>query len=142
MRFYKLRIAWSVVCGTICLMLIVLCVRSYFRLDHLSYEDKWLSSLRGHILIQGSFNFDNPVDYFNAKSLKLFGGGILLRSFSGDIAYDDGGIAIPDWAVVAPVVAVGVFPWIRWPERFSLRTLLIAVTLVAVVLGLVAWSIR
>ena len=29
------------------------------------------------------------------------------------------------------------FPWLRW--RFSLRTLLIATTLVAVVLGLIVW---
>ncbi len=33
MRFRKLRIAWSVGCGVLCLLLIVLWVRSYWRLD-------------------------------------------------------------------------------------------------------------
>jgi hypothetical protein len=30
-------------------------------------------------------------------------------------------------------------PWTRWSRRFTLRTLLIATTLVAVVLGLIVW---
>src|SRR6478672_11323736 len=34
MRFRKLRIAWSVFCGLACLLLIVLWVRSYSRLDY------------------------------------------------------------------------------------------------------------
>jgi hypothetical protein len=32
-----------------------------------------------------------------------------------------------------------LLPWIDWPHRFSLRTLLIATTLVAVVLGTIVW---
>jgi hypothetical protein len=47
-------------------------------------------------------------------------------------------LQLPHWLIL-PVFVVGaatsVFPLIRW--RFSLRTLLIATTLVAVVLGLV-----
>ena len=34
-----------------------------------------------------------------------------------------------------------LFPWLRCP-RFSLRTLLIATTLVAVVLGIIVWMSR
>src|SRR6476620_3597226 len=37
----------------------------------------------------------------------------------------------------APAVFLAFAPWMRW--HFSLRTLLIATTLVAVVLGLVMW---
>src|SRR3954451_24224729 len=33
MRFRKLRIAWSMFCGLACLLLIVMCVRSYFWSD-------------------------------------------------------------------------------------------------------------
>jgi hypothetical protein len=43
------------------------------------------------------------------------------------------------FAVIGTVVAL---PWISWPNRFTLRTLLIATTLVAMVLGLVVWSVR
>ena len=38
---------------------------------------------------------------------------------------------------------VHLLPWLPWmPGRFSLRTLLIATTLVAVVLGLIVWLRR
>jgi hypothetical protein len=37
------------------------------------------------------------------------------------------------------MIAIGMSSWFRW--RFSLRTLLIAMTLVAVALGMVVWSL-
>ena len=49
----------------------------------------------------------------------------------------------PFWLVSVAVATLGVAPWIgclRW--RFSLRTLLIATTLVAVVLGLAVYAAR
>jgi hypothetical protein len=39
--------------------------------------------------------------------------------------------------IIAAVGAVVAVPWLPWPHRFSLRTLLIATTLVAVALGIV-----
>jgi hypothetical protein len=44
------------------------------------------------------------------------------------------GRAFPYWPFVATAATVSLIPWLRW--RFSLRTLLIATTLVAVGLGL------
>jgi len=39
--------------------------------------------------------------------------------------------------------SLSLAPWVRYlPRRFSLRTLLIATTLVAVVLGLIVWAAR
>jgi len=43
-------------------------------------------------------------------------------------------ISIPHWPVVAIAVLLPVVPWLRY--RFSLRTMLISVTLIAVALGL------
>ena len=64
-----------------------------------------------------------------------------------------GGIQVPACGSLLSIVPIqfganhscvardcGVAPWLRW--RFSLRTLLIATTLVAVVLGLIVWSVR
>lgn len=51
-----------------------------------------------------------------------------------------GGVALPYWVILVVVTPLAAAPWLRW--RFSLRTLLIATTLVAGVLGLVAWSMR
>jgi hypothetical protein len=46
----------------------------------------------------------------------------------------------PIWLLVLLVAAIGTAPWL--PYRFSLRTLLIATTLVAVVLGVIVAVLR
>jgi hypothetical protein len=43
----------------------------------------------------------------------------------------------PFWFLITVVTALGMTPWLRW--RVSLRTLLIAMTVVAVLLGAVVW---
>ena len=48
-------------------------------------------------------------------------------------------LRVPDWFLVLISLVSAAAPWLRWSCRFSLRTLLIATTLVAVVLGLVVW---
>ena len=37
--------------------------------------------------------------------------------------------------------SLAAVPWFRWSKRFSLRTMFITTTLVAIVLGLIAWSL-
>ncbi len=48
----------------------------------------------------------------------------------------------PHWIVALVAALVGALPWALKIRRFSLRTLLIATTLVAVVLGLAVWASR
>ncbi len=49
-------------------------------------------------------------------------------------------VRVPCWFAVLMSATLTAVPWIRW--RFSLRTLLVATTLVAVVLGLAVWAVR
>lgn len=51
-----------------------------------------------------------------------------------------GTICIPHWFAVLIVGGIAAAPWIRRFRRFSLRTLLVAMTLVAVVLAIVVWT--
>jgi hypothetical protein len=52
--------------------------------------------------------------------------------------YDDEfDVIAPYWFPLTIAVAAAVIPWIPWPHRFSLRILLIATTVVAVVLALI-----
>jgi hypothetical protein len=44
--------------------------------------------------------------------------------------------------LIAIVLIVNAAPWLIWQRQFSLRTLLVVTTAVAVVLGLVVWGIR
>ena len=47
---------------------------------------------------------------------------------------------VPHWFVGIGMIGVAAAPWFRW--RFTLRTLLIATTLVAVALGLIVYVVR
>jgi hypothetical protein len=49
-------------------------------------------------------------------------------------------LVVPHWVIVIVTASMMAAPWLRW--RFSLRTLLIATTLVAVVLGAAVWASR
>jgi hypothetical protein len=46
------------------------------------------------------------------------------------------------WFLCLLVVFFAAIPWIHWTLRFSLRTLLITTTLIAVVLGLIVYAVR
>ena len=51
-------------------------------------------------------------------------------------------VEVPPYFAIVTVSIGAAAPWIRWCKRFSLRTLLIATTVVAVVLGLAVWTLR
>ena len=149
MRFRKLRIAWSAGCAIACLLLIVLWVRSYsagtvLAIQLTSTQAVKLISQRGFlgaVLFDphdaprryDKWGFDNyAFDGWAEPSLD-----VRIRPKPDIYAQ----AMIPCWiAVLMVAVPSLVAPWIRW--RFSLRTLLIATTLVAVVLGLIIYASR
>jgi hypothetical protein len=52
-------------------------------------------------------------------------------------------VVFPGWIAVLLFSAIAAVPWLRnFPRRFTLRTLLIATTLIAVGLGLNVWAMR
>jgi hypothetical protein len=51
-------------------------------------------------------------------------------------------VSIPHWFLLLASISTGAVAWYPIRTRFSLRTMLIATTLAAVVLGLFAWSVR
>ena len=55
--------------------------------------------------------------------------------------YLEGFVCVPHWFVSAVAASLAALPWIPF-RHFSLRTLLIATTLVAAVLGLIVWASR
>jgi hypothetical protein len=132
-----LRIAFSAVCGIACVLLMVLWVRSYFRLDSLLVRVSPthvvdVGSINGGLLLQ--FRENDFSRGWLRKSHPITGRGIARSPFrfGSEFRSIHSGIQIPHWSVVASAVLIAVAPWIR----FSLRTLLIATTLVAVVLRL------
>lgn len=141
------RIAWSVVWGILCLMLIALWVTSYWWRIGLSS-----GTYQGFYTYVGSNN-----GYVYYHRLLLAKPGVTTgwqwgvgwadrshRTYTWQISPRQTTIIVP-YPYFVPIVGpafatLTIIPWLRW--TFSLRTLLIATTLIAVVLGLVVWAAR
>ena len=150
MRFRKLRIAWSVVCGIACVLLLVLWVRSYWNWDCINVQfpgPYWIGahSLSGIVVAGGQARQNLPSAWEWWASL----GDVPIprdpyNSYFG-FGYKNWGLGyfsvyVPYWFLALGSVAAGIAPWRSWPRSFSLRTLLIATTLVAIALGLIMWT--
>ena len=146
MRFRKLRIAWSVTFAIACVLLIVLWVRSYWCHDALwrtnaNNNVKGVSSSAGTIVME-SLQLDPGIDsagwHFRTQPEDRTYRGFMWKS-SGTYTR----VGIPTWFLLILSVTLAAIPWLPWwSNRFSLRTLLIATTLVAVVLGLIVYATR
>jgi hypothetical protein len=152
MRFRKLRIAWSVVWGLAGVLLIVLWVRSHYICDaiNLRYREShyaWIVAVRGGIIlelteIRNSRGFSGfAIDHLEATQMKFpaFADVHWVRVLRlGNLTE----VYAPIWLPILFVAMIAAVPWLGWSNRFTLRTLLIATTLVAVVLGLIVWPSR
>jgi hypothetical protein len=155
-----MRIAFSATCLIACVLLIVLWVRSYVttdlvRLRNTKYSFDYLSSY-GEIGIgvstarswrtpgtqaysrltfpyMNSWQPDARHPYLSLLGFRL--GPYLLVYHTESIVH----VVFPFWFALLIIASLGAAPHAPWSKRFSLRTLLIATTLVAVMLGLVVW---
>jgi hypothetical protein len=160
MKYRKLRIAWSVGWGVVCVLLIALWVLSY----HLAFPfavpfrgNDWLAitSREGTIAVgvgprsalywERTRIGEQPPSQFvftptgGSRDVEweaeFFGFGVTLYP-------TDSHIFMPIWFVVLSTAALAPIPWLHWSNRFSLRTLLIATTLLAVALGVIVYTMR
>jgi hypothetical protein len=142
-----LRFAWSVGCGIVCLLLIAMWVRSYYFHDYgeFDYASRAiiLDSARGETAI-GTYPLPvrfptNWRSWVTDEMDWLPGTGFVrpatVLGFALITIERHTWLFMPYWFHTMLFVAFGAGPWIR--RQFSLRTLLIATTLVAVVLGII-----
>jgi hypothetical protein len=145
MRYRKLRIAWSVGWGTACVLLIVLWVRSYWWAEIFSYTN------RANVFV--GVRFERGILQIYRGNVRPIGPGwnhqllelpaSTFRAFYSSWKNGYGMTQVQDWFPVLVSAVFAIRPWMRQLSvRFSLRTLLIATTLVAVVLGLIVWLSR
>ena len=150
MRFRKLRIAWSVVCGIACVLLIALWVRSYWTYDIVGIagpgSEYSIHSTGGFIGVYDMLDISGTSGPTNWRYVHRPSDPANFRVSAWRphySTYPDApsvSVEIPYWMLVLPLGLLAAIPWLRW--HFSIRTLLIATTLVAVVLGLIVWLIR
>jgi len=121
MRFRKLRIAWSVVCGVAVVLLVVLWVRSHFVIEgivHFSRE----SFGSTHTLIgvnNGTFQITHATNVF-APGKEPFPEGWSYKTTTWDDVTEDH------------------FDWAHFPEGFLLQ---FPILLPAICIAVVAWVI-
>lgn len=135
-KYRKLRIAFSAVCGLLCLLLIALWVRSYRVADNLvirtsnGINDQFHSENGG--LSLGRFQ---PIQHYlgwhwrTDPSVDPPNGFRYGRFPKGGLS-----IEVPHWFLVSVAAIFGTLPWLGF-LRFSVRTLLIATTLIGLILG-------
>jgi hypothetical protein len=154
-----LRIVWSVWWGILCVLLIVLWVRSLYRNESLTIRLSnkhifMIESLRGEL--SGGKALYNPDVYQESWSIRSrirdeskpwlnnrfqdlpWYRGVFGLGYANSPSIQ--GVGAPYWFFACLTLSLLLLPWIGSRSTFSLRTLLIATTLIAVVLGLVVWS--
>jgi hypothetical protein len=133
MKYRKLRIVWSVGCGILCLLLIVLWMRSYWLGDRVVHERASgtyeIASFDGNLTmrITRPNNFPDGEFHWAVASRPT----IAVYWLSGNE------IIIPYWLAAIFLAGITGLPWIRCSTRFSLRSMLIAITLIGLILGLI-----
>ena len=157
MRFRKLRIAFSATCGIACVLLIVLWVRSYRWADCMywnivGHRSALVASTHGRLVAYTDlFEIDPWKARFRLLARDEIGmsvvyplaSGIPSRSLGGMPGANSHYVVFSHWLIVVVTGTAGIFGIRRhYQFRFSLRTLLIATTLVAVVLGIIVYATR
>lgn len=125
----KLRIAWSVGCGVLCLLLVLLWVRSYWA------ADRCVVTTATRLLFASSHWGEAAVSIESLPRPPLPKTGFQSRAANRLRIFQNHGpadsrlrVKFPHLSLAIPTAAIGAVPWIR---RYNIRTLLIAVTLFA-----------
>ncbi len=146
MRYRKLRIAWSVAWGIVAVLLVVLWVRSYSLGEYLyipfgNAQGVWVRTARGHIIYKREAVDHQIAWQFYPHSSEWYLQMLLPRDSGifGNWSLDSHTATIPLYFPSLAAAILAAIPWLLTVRRFSLRTLLIATTLVAVGLGLIMW---
>lgn len=149
MRFRRLRIAFSATCAIACVLLIVLWVRSNQYIDSLwvpllGSSQLTIRSYGGAVWLRIEQSNLSWLEEWRVLS-KSFNDLSLLTGFEvlpprATFRVQSGGPVVPYWFLVPTSAGLAATPWLRW--RFSLRTLLIGMTVVAVLLAAVFWAVK
>jgi hypothetical protein len=138
-----LRIAVTAVSLTACLLLIALWPRSYWRKDAVwGWFDfpgyLQIDSSRGCLRLIVNLEHKKWRWEYTSSAPKE-----RKHSWDFNIQRPPGlgwwlDMTIPHWFAAVVCASAATAPWIKWSKRFRVRTLLIAMTLVALLLGVIA----
>lgn len=150
MKHRNLRLAWSIAWGVIAILLIVSWIRGYWRWDEISAFEAAPAPLTFGS-VNGKFYFYHmPRSQPDTATTPLIIRWVTIQSHKLSspryfFNFDPPTIfalITPSWIPVLICLASVPAPWVINTYRFSLRTLLIATTLVATGLGVIVWIHR
>lgn len=140
MKFLKLRFLWSAAWGMLALCLVFLWWRSYWKLDVLTQVDNrriqtTIGSQFGAIYFA---HFDAYKAYVGTGNsyeshgwtYRTLDSYVLKRQFQWELGPNSVNVTVPHWLCALVATCVSGVVWCR--VRFSLRTLLIVMTLAAI----------
>jgi hypothetical protein len=149
MKYRKLRIAWSVASGVLCLLLAALWVRSYSRYDNvgLRISGNWIVCANSYwgklelVTLKTRAWRSDPQFHWNSRAANWMPA-IPTWYFGPTVFSGPGGmVSLRYWPLILITAALSAMATItHW--QFSLRTLLIVMTLFAVGLGWVVYASR
>ena len=139
-----LRIAASTLVLVACIPFVAFWVRSYKTCDligrrPLSRQNVLLMSLNGRVHFFGQFDVSGRGGTkwvsFSGKHSTMVNGVFMSEKGSFRVQPGTRYLVATHWLLVSLIAPLAIIPWISWSRRFSIRTLLIAATLIALVLG-------
>ena len=153
MRFRKLRIAWSVTCLIACLLLIAMWVRSYWVIEALGRGSRTPSETTKTTVFSnhGTLEFSRRTVQTTQEKFPVpdkWTYGTVRPQFATKYKFfwlltnKEFMIQFPTWLPVILIAPAAAIPWLGLKWKFTVRTLLLITTLVAVVMGLVVWAAR
>src|SRR4051794_29097381 len=125
MRYRKLRIAWSMFWGLACVLLIVLWIRSYTRLDIVTYRVPGMVnaySVSGHVGVstQGDADIGFP-NFPMGWSLKCYSSDAAdpfpkntVKGFAFKTDRDGNHLQVAYWLLAPFSVTLSAIPWLPW----------------------------
>ena len=140
MRFRKLKVMWSLGCVFVVVLLLTLWVRSYGTWDRsfcTGMDHGWqFNSMLGQVVLVVAAPPKKPIPIV-CESLPTKGRfkGTFDKYFLGFYFQSKPSLnlGVPFWFVIALTLGVASAPWVR---RFSLRTLVVFTSIVAIVLAM------
>lgn len=138
-----LRMLFTAICGVLCLLLIAFWVRSYWWVEQLPVPIPGnhvigLATMPGVFAVAIDPNWGRPpwTTLSNPAGEWLAWGGYNHSRVWGFFGIQATAVIIPFWFAILIATSMVGIPWLHW--HFSLRTLLIATTLIAAILGIIA----
>lgn len=144
-----MRIAWSVWWGVLALVLIILSIRNLDRVDRITWHYSWPNALQVSFepgsAVVATF-VDQPLAVAAGsgsgvwyqpwyESVRHYRPTEATVAFSRVSRTNYEGVRLPMWSLILIAATCASFPWMR----FSLRTLLLAMTLVVGLMGAAIW---